>query len=651
MGTLESKLIISATDKTGPATKTAADNMSRLNKTADSFDRRAARMDAMAARVKMSADRMSLVAPLMATAAIGAVKKGLVEFADLDRKMTRIGITADASAEETKAAFSSIERQAKAIGLPLEQGIRAMDTLTASGMNMQQALDFLPSVLATTQASGAAAEDIANAGLKAASAFKIEASDMQSAFDDMAYSGKSGQFELKDMATYIPSLASSFAALGYKGEDGLKRLLAMLQTIRAHTGTAEEAATDAQNIFGKMLSNETITRFKKLAGINLPAELKKATQNGEDLTEAFIRLSKEALHGDMSKLPQLFNDQQMRLGMQALIGDTDELRRQLELLNSTQVAGTVARDLKRVAEDTASSIEKLSQSYDHFIRSIGQKVAPTAVTAMDALSNGIDIGIAKDAGMEKLGWNWLHRQLGPVNADEWFKVLKAGGYSDPEFQKGYEKRQYQVGGHKAAVGSAAVGAEPGVSVDHGYTPKNLPKDGAPIPEARPDIAGDRQAEKDQKYQDMRWGEQQSTADPRNPSAVMREWQKATEGKDPLGEGPGPGGLFDGFDWKHFLFGKGADGTSLRDALKMEMGRPGQPSDPTPSIGQTERQSGTQKVEVVNQKERPNIAITVNAPVTVNQTNDGAALAHTFADHLRSEMSGLHADLESPGGSY
>ncbi len=79
-----------------------------------------------------------------------------------------------------------------------------MDTMTASGMRMGEALAFLPSVLATTQATGSAAEDIANAGLKVAGAFKLEAKDMQKAYDDMAYSAMNGQFELRNMAQYCP---------------------------------------------------------------------------------------------------------------------------------------------------------------------------------------------------------------------------------------------------------------------------------------------------------------------------------------------------------------------------------------------------------------------------------------------------------------
>ncbi len=119
-------------------------------------------------------------------------------------------------------------------------------------MSLEEAMAFLPAVLTATQASGAAAEDIANTAMKAASALKLEANQMGNAFDIMVTGGKAGQFELRDMAQYIPTLANSFASLGYSGEEGLKRLVAILQTIREDTGSAESAATQAGEIFGKI---------------------------------------------------------------------------------------------------------------------------------------------------------------------------------------------------------------------------------------------------------------------------------------------------------------------------------------------------------------------------------------------------------------
>lgn len=187
-----------------------------------------------------------------------------------------------------------------------------MDTLTASGMDLDQAMAFLPSVLATAQASGAAVSDIANTAQKASSALKIEAGDLQKAFDIMVSGGKAGQFELKDMAASIPTLANSFANLGYSGQEGLQKLIAILQTLREDTGSAGQAATQAQNIFAKMFSQETEKNFSDF-GVNIRDEVDKAVKAGEGAIEAYVRISRRVMADNpTAKLVDLFADQEFQ---------------------------------------------------------------------------------------------------------------------------------------------------------------------------------------------------------------------------------------------------------------------------------------------------------------------------------------------------
>jgi hypothetical protein len=113
---------------------------------------------------------------------------------------------------------------------------------------------------------------------------------MQSAFDILVTSGKAGKFKLKDMARYMASIAPAAAAVGLKGEEGLKRIVAMLQTVRAGTGSTEEAALSVANIFAKMEIKETAKKFKKF-GIDLRKEMTTARSEGRDLLSVFTDLT------------------------------------------------------------------------------------------------------------------------------------------------------------------------------------------------------------------------------------------------------------------------------------------------------------------------------------------------------------------------
>jgi hypothetical protein len=78
------------------------------------------------------------------------------------------------------------------------------------------------------------------------------------------------------------------------------------------------------DVLTKMNSVTVSNSFKKQFGVDLRNEMKKAKAAGEDTLEAFIRLSKEAVNGDMSKLPLLFTDKQMLIGMRALMNHTGD---------------------------------------------------------------------------------------------------------------------------------------------------------------------------------------------------------------------------------------------------------------------------------------------------------------------------------------
>lgn len=476
---VEARLKISAVDKTGRVLKGVSDKMADINKRAAALNR----SQGMLAKGSQAAFGAMARYAAPAALAFGAAK-ALKDFAAIEREMNRIGITANASATETKEAFGDIQNVTKQLAMGVGDGVTALDTLVASGMDLKEAMAFLPSVLATAQASGAATDDIANTAIKAASALKLETSQMQHAFDIMVAGGKAGQFELKDMATYIPDLANSFSSLGYTGEDGLKKLVAILQTIREDTGSASSAATYAQNVFGKIYSADTATKFSKM-GIDLRKEMDAARKSGEDTVSAFVRISKEAVKGDLSKLPLLFTDEQFRLGMQSLMTSADSYEKFLKTVNETDVDGTVFRDLARVTGDTQASVDRLSSSWDKLMNSIGRGAAVPAVPVMDAISKDVDYGSAVRDTLGKQGngyWateTWMAKNL-PFgsfsHSDAADKLALAGGYRDPEFLKRMRQGPNMPQGPR-------LPEFPGG--DSHMDPRKLPGTGVPMPSSRP----------------------------------------------------------------------------------------------------------------------------------------------------------------------
>ncbi|MBB6308901.1 phage tail tape measure protein [Xanthobacter tagetidis] len=430
MGSLTSVLTLRLVDQvTGPAAKAA--------KSIKGLDADARRASGVKGGLLAAGGRAGGLAALGgrtlltgAAVAGGAkiVKDAVTDFAALDRRMSYVGLTADATAEQTRRATLELRRMAQMPGSPgLDKTVEGLESLVASGRALPEAMSFLPAVTRTAVAANASVEDIATSADALASHFKISGEQMQGAFDTLVAGGKLGKFELKDMARYLPSLGPAAAAVGFKGAEGLKRFVAVLQTIRAGTGTAEEAATAAGNVFQKMESEETVKKFSKF-GIDLRKEMARARKEGKDLFETFIQLSGRALKGDISKLPQLFTDVQVANGMRALMTMPDLMRQFNAALKN--VDGSTMKDFARVAGDAQDKLDRLSAVFNDLQLQLGDAAAPAATGFMHRLQLEIR---QVQAHLEDLA-AWFQHNTGMTPAEAALKLGNFGGETDADMK-------------------------------------------------------------------------------------------------------------------------------------------------------------------------------------------------------------------------
>lgn len=371
-------------DKLGARVDALGKKMETVNKhqmAANQAERASAQ--AAAAAQKQRAVMLGLAATGVYVAG-RAAKAAIVDFAALQREVTRIGITADASDSQIKNVSNTIMKMAQDTATPLSDVYAGFDALVSAGRSWDEALAFLPSVVKTAQAAGAETRDIAATADAMAGSMHIAGNEMQDAFDKLAKGGKMGKFELKDMASYLPSILPQMAALGYSGLDGLEKTVALLQTVRLQTGTAGEAATNLENVLGKIYSPETARAFKKQFNVDLPKSLKTAKDSGKDLLEAFLQITRKVTGGDMEKLAKVFTDQQFRSGVLALLQQENAMKGYAAGLKDA--AGTIETDLGRVTKDAQADIDRLSNSWDNLLNKVGE--ATTKLGGASAM-NGI----------------------------------------------------------------------------------------------------------------------------------------------------------------------------------------------------------------------------------------------------------------------
>lgn len=374
MQTIEARAILSASDRTGGIFSQIAAKIKGMNAAAATANRSAAATAGVAARASQASAAANtavigaagrVLAP--AAIAVGAAR-AYQNYSQTELQIKRIGITADATSSEVAGLNKTMRDTAISTGQSFAQIAKGLESLTAGGLDLKDALPAMPAIAKTAQAAGAEVEDMATTTLALNQNLKISTDSMQNAFDILVKGGKAGKFELKDMARYIPSIAPAAVAIGMKGEQGLMRLVAALQTVRNGTGSTEEAADSMLNIFAKMESNETTKKFKKF-GIDLTAEMKKARAEGKDLLEVFIGLSEKAMKGDLSKVPQLFSDMQFARGMRALLSYKDLNKKVMEELSRS--AGSTEIDFQKVMQSPVIAMNRLRESVDRTVNSIG----------------------------------------------------------------------------------------------------------------------------------------------------------------------------------------------------------------------------------------------------------------------------------------
>lgn len=322
----------------------------------------------------------TLAAPLiLAVKAAGEFSSGMV---DIQQK-------ADLTDAATAQLASRVVTMAKG-AKRMPEDIRAgLDLLLAKGgdsLGLEAAEKIMGPAGRIATAYKVDVPDAAGAAYAAISNLKVPAAQSAKIFDIMASAGNAGAFEVKNMARHFPALTAQMQALGEKGAPAVADLSAALQVAMKTAGSEDEAGNNIKNLLAKINAPATIRAFEKNFGVNLPAAMKKLTDEGYSSMEAIAMVTKQATGGDMGKLGFAFEDQQARMGIMALLQNLPEYRKiRAEALAAS---GTVDRAFdQRVAKDAMVNWEAFKGSVSSLAIVLGEKLLPPATQAMTMIGN------------------------------------------------------------------------------------------------------------------------------------------------------------------------------------------------------------------------------------------------------------------------
>ena len=374
-----------------------------LDRAAVATKRRIAELNAEMGKVSMG-QRLGNIGRGIAGLAAGATAAGMVlaqpmkKQMDYDRSLAMTSNTAFAERDVAgriagKAELNSAVKSAVEIGGGTkEDALGALDTMLASGaVKADTAMKLLPTLQKGATATGASTDDLAKIAISAMQQFGIGEDQIGEVLDKAVAAGQAGNFELADMARWLPKQMAAGKSAGLSGMSGFEALLVGNQQARVTAGTSDEAGNNFANLLAKLTSKETNERFKNLKikgkdgkehGVDFIGSMEAQKKKGKNSIEAFMSIMDQVI-GQDDKYRELQKklkgakkeDQAKLLGEMAnlvegtaigqVISDREALMALLGIRNNVNLGKEVKESLDKSegAVDTSHAVIKDTNSY------------------------------------------------------------------------------------------------------------------------------------------------------------------------------------------------------------------------------------------------------------------------------------------------
>lgn len=356
MQTLQARIVISATDMTSAA-------FARIAKNA-----RASALQTGTATGRLAGFAMpALTAATLAAG--GAAVASMKDYAQWQKQLNSFGKIVGVQGAALDKIGDQFRDLAPSVGQSSDAILEAAGILAGKGLDLDRTQKAMVALAKVATATDADFKDIANTGFTLIDTMGVKTEDLTKVFDALAQAGKSGGFELKDMAREFPSLTAQAKLFGMEGIEGAARLAAMLQIALKTAGTTDEAANNVRNLFAKMVAPETIKRLSKF-GIDYKKEVKKAAKAGEDQFTHMVETIADLVKDDPLKLSKIFPDQQARMAFIALMNNLEAYKRLAG--EAAQATGVITKDFERTMSTADKQWQRFTSNIDRLSKAAGE---------------------------------------------------------------------------------------------------------------------------------------------------------------------------------------------------------------------------------------------------------------------------------------
>ena len=346
---------------------------------------------------------------------VGApVIKSVIDSSRFQDQIKDISITAEFSAQEESIVSSTVRQNAVAFNQTTASINQGLGVLVAGGINNAKELEkYTPTLAKAATATRASMDDLGQLAIAMNNSLGITSEGFERSLNMLAYAGKEGQFELADMAKWVPTLAPSFASLGITGEKAIAQMGAALQVARMGAGTNDEAANNFANFLGKLTSPDTKKAFED-AGIDIESSIKELVSKGMTAPDAMIGVVQqyigskgpgagEAYQKALSiqdesernaaidnlsqayKLGELFRDRQVLNFLRPALQNTDALK-SIEIGSFAAAdKGILDSDFNKRMESPVEQFQSFKIMMSDISMTIGDALVPALISAWESM--------------------------------------------------------------------------------------------------------------------------------------------------------------------------------------------------------------------------------------------------------------------------
>ncbi len=249
---------------------------------------------------------------VLGVAGLAGAGEAVSQEIDIDRRVRQAVVNARGPGEsgmDPKDLRKQVRNTAMSTGATESGLVGAVETYTARTGDIKTATENLRTFATVAMATGASVEDVASTAADLAQKFNItKPREMADAFAVLAFQGKKGAFELRDMASTFPEMAAAAQRAGMTGVGGMKTLGGLAQIARTSTGSGAEASTAVQMLMtqltakagdlksGKALGGKTVNVFEK----------GDATKPARDIRQVLAEIISKS-RGNLTQLGELFD--------------------------------------------------------------------------------------------------------------------------------------------------------------------------------------------------------------------------------------------------------------------------------------------------------------------------------------------------------